>query len=111
MNWQVKSDVDLLEHLGKYIQQHRLQSNRTQKEVAEKAGISRSTLSLLEGGEPTSTNTLVRVMRVLDLLHLWDQLIIPDDIRPLDYAKSKKNVRKRARPGMSEGESDNDFTW
>lgn len=111
MDWRVKSDTDLLEQLGEYVQQQRLRKNRTQKEVAEKAGISRSTLSLLEGGEATSTNTLVRVLRVLDLLHIWNNFTLPKEIRPLDYAKSKKSERQRARPESSEQEFDNSGSW
>ena len=51
ISWKEMSDRSLLTVIGEFIRSNRLNQNRAQDEVAEAAGISRSTLSLLERGE------------------------------------------------------------
>ncbi len=68
--WTAMSDQALSKHIGNFIQHHRLEQNRTQVNVATAAGISRSTLSLLERGESVTVPKLIKVLRVLDLLHV-----------------------------------------
>lgn len=97
INWYAESDKALAESIGSYIQYHRLNQNRTQAEVSLSAGISRSTLSLLERGETVTLNSLLRVLRVLNLLTVMDTFRVEEEIGPLAYAKLKKKERKRAR--------------
>ncbi len=67
INWVSMSDKALNETIGAFVKYHRLNQNKTQDEVSEAAGISRSTLSLLERGEKVSLSTVIQVLRVLDL--------------------------------------------
>ena len=46
--WHAMSEPALLELLGKFIQQTRLQQNKTQQQVATAAGINRSTMVQIE---------------------------------------------------------------
>lgn len=91
------SDKALVETIGAFIKKHRLDQNRTQSEVAEQAGISRSTLSLLEKGETVTVPTLIQVLRVLELLHIMDSFQINEQISPLQLAKLEQEKRVRAR--------------
>ncbi len=91
------SDRALIETIGAFIKQHRIEQNRTQNEVAKQAGISRSTLSLLEKGETVTVPTLIQVLRVLELLHIMDSFQIHDQISPLQLAKLEQDKRVRAR--------------
>ena len=50
-NWRMMSDAALAEMIGVFVKHHRLSQNKSQKELAGDAGISRSTLALLEKGE------------------------------------------------------------
>ena len=102
MNWNAMSDKALCETIGTYIKQNRLNQNRTQDEVAEKAGLSRSTLSLLEKGKTVTINTLIQTLRVLDLLHVLDNFQIKSQISPLELAKLEQNKRRRARNKKSD---------
>lgn len=97
MDYTTMSDQALTETLGDFIKQNRLNQNRTQQEVAGKAGISRSTLSLLERGETVTLNTFIRVLRVLDLLHIMDTFEVKPQLSPLELAKMQRDQRKRAR--------------
>ncbi len=97
--WEAMSDKSLMETIGNFIQFHRLSKNKSQVQVAVAAGISRSTLSLLERGEKTRIDTLIQVLRVLDLLYIMDVFKVQHQISPVEYARLKKKQRKQASPG------------
>ncbi len=90
------SDKELAETIGKFIQHHRLKKNRSQSEVATDAGISRSTLSLLERGEKVTLSTLLQVLRTLELLHIMEAFEVKTEISPIEYANLKLKSRKKA---------------
>lgn len=96
-NWLSMSDKGLIKVIGEFIQHHRLNQNKTQSTVAEDAGISRSTLSLLERGEKISLCSLIQVLRVLDLLYIMDVFKLSDEISPIEYVKLQKNKKLRVR--------------
>jgi len=97
INWHSMSDEALLVQIGKYVKHHRLQKNRTQDHLSSEAGISRSTLSLLEKGQTVTLGTLVRVLRVLDLLYVMEAFRIEHVISPMLLAEAEMKYRKRAR--------------
>lgn len=95
-NWDSMSDKALAEHIGAFVKHHRMEQNKTQDILANAAGISRSTLSLLERGETVTLATLLQVLRVLDQLHVMEVFMVQQIISPLSLAKMEKNKRKRA---------------
>ncbi len=108
-NWVSMSDKALIKTIGAFIQHHRLSQNRSQSEVANAAGISRSTLSLLERGEKVSLSSLIQLLRVLDLLHIMDVFHVQDEISPIEYARLQKNKRRRAR--SKNNNTNEDLGW
>ncbi len=108
MEWFSMSDKALGETIGKFIQHHRLRQNMSQEDVSSAAGISRSTLSLLERGEKVTLSTLLQVLRVLELLHVMDVFAINDEISPIEYAKLKKKTRKKASPSKEPNKNESD---
>ena len=68
--WASMSDKALAEYIGAFVRHHRMEQNITQDELSAAAGISRSTLSLLERGETVTVTTLLQVLRVLDQLQV-----------------------------------------
>jgi len=105
------SDKSLMETIGNFIQSHRLNQNKSQAQVAVAAGISRSTLSLLERGEKVRIDSLIQVLRVLDLLYVMDVFEIQDQISPIEYAKLKKKQRKQASPSKDNNVDKEDIGW
>lgn len=95
-NWDSMSDNALAVHIGAFIKYQRMEQNKTQEVLANAAGISRSTLSLLERGETVTLATLIQVLRILDQLHVLDVFSIQHVISPLTLAKIEKNQRQRA---------------
>jgi transcriptional regulator with XRE-family HTH domain len=90
------SDKALVQQIGTFVKHHRMEQNKTQAILANAAGISRSTLSLLERGEAVTLATLIQVLRILDVLHILDAFVVHQTISPLALAKIEKEKRKRA---------------
>ena len=61
IDWYSMTDKALMETIGNFVKHHRLNQNKSQSDVAISAGISRSTLSLLERGEKVTLASLIQV--------------------------------------------------
>jgi len=103
------SDNALEEYIGTFIKHHRMEQNKTQDVLANAAGISRSTLSLLERGETVNLATLIQVLRVLNQLHIMEVFRIQQTISPMALAKMEHNKRKRASGKAEETTNDTDL--
>lgn len=112
INWPSMSDKALMAQIGAFIRHHRMGQNRTQEELASAAGISRSTLSLLERGETVTVMTLIQVLRVLDRLDVMDVFEFNETPSPLALARLQKEKRHRARKKPTkkrDGENETDW--
>jgi transcriptional regulator with XRE-family HTH domain len=107
--WDSMNDKTLANHIGAFVKHHRMEQNKTQGVLAKAAGISRSTLSLLERGETVTLATLLQVLRVLDKLYVMDVFSIQQDISPLLLAKMEKNKRIRASGKGKEIKTQNEW--
>lgn len=96
-DWTAMSDNAIIEAIGSFIKYQRLEQNKTQARVAKEAGINRWTLGQIENGESVTLTSLIRILRVLDMLHLLDIFTIEEIISPIEYAKLKEKKRQRAR--------------
>jgi transcriptional regulator with XRE-family HTH domain len=91
------SDGAVLDELGGRMARCRLDLQLTQAELAEQAGVSKRTVERIEAGATTQVSTLIRILRVLNLLDGLDQLVPEAGPRPMDILKLKKKAgRKRA---------------
>lgn len=112
INWYTNSDRALSQTIGLFVKHHRLKQQLTQQEVANRATISRSTLSLLERGETVTLTTLLQVLRVLNLLHIMDVFKVNKTLSPIALAKAEKSQRQRARSNRNtSSHSKNESTW
>jgi transcriptional regulator with XRE-family HTH domain len=96
-NWSSMTDKALAAHVGAFVKHRRLEQNKTQDLLAKEAGISRSTLSLLERGETVTLATLIQVLRVLDQLDVMNIFTIQKNVSPILLAKIEQKTRIRAR--------------
>ena len=96
-NWIAMSDKALVETIGVFIKHHRLVQNKTQQQLATAAGINRSTVTQIEKGEKITLQTLIQVLRELDLLYVMNVFAVEEQISPLLLAKQEQSKRKRAR--------------
>jgi len=103
------SDQALAGQIGAFVRHHRLEQNRTQDSLAHEAGISRSTLSLLERGQTVTLATLIQVLRVLDQLQVMDAFVVQQRVSPLVLARMQKEKRQRARG--KQGDETTEYDW
>jgi transcriptional regulator with XRE-family HTH domain len=108
-NWVSMSDKALEAQIGAFVKHHRLAQNKSQEVLATAAGISRSTLSLLERGESVTLSTLIQLLRILGQLQVMDVFVIPRSISPLMLAKEEHKKYRRARTKRTEPESLSDW--
>ena len=89
-----------------------MEQNKTQDELASAAGISRSTLSLLERGETVTVTTLIQVLRVLDQLNIMNVFEVRETLSPLVLARLQKEKRKRVGGrSVKQEESSGETDW
>lgn len=106
------SDKAILQQIGKYVKHQRIAQNLTQTELAEKAAISRSTLSLMERGENIVLLNLIKVLRILNALHVWEAFDTPTLISPILLAEAERKQRKRAsRSGKDQPPKNQNPPW
>ncbi len=107
-NWNAMSDHALAAFIGQFIRSKRVEQNMTQAQLAKDAGISRSTLVLLEKGETASLGTLLQVLRMLNQLHVLSVFEITPVVSPLLLVKEemKKRQRVRSKPSSQKPQTD-----
>jgi len=70
-NWLFSTEKEIIDQIGKRLKQIRLQHNLTQKQLSHDTGLSVSTISLIEQGNSTSLESLIRILvrlnRIKDL--------------------------------------------
>lgn len=96
-NWYTMSDNALLGLLGNFVKETRLKQNKTQQQVAEAAGIARSTLVKIENGGGGNLISFTQIMRTLEQLHFFRNFQVHNEISPLQLAKLEQSKRQRAR--------------
>jgi putative transcriptional regulator len=96
MNIAESSDKAAVALIGERTHRERLNQNLTQEALAERAGVGVRTVRHLEGGKPTTLETLIRVLRALGKLGTLDAFLPEPGISPLQLAKLKGRERQRA---------------
>ena len=104
--WYAMSDTALMELIGHFIKDSRLKQNKTQQQIAEAAGVNRSTLVLLEKGSGGNLSSIIQVLRALGQLHLFESFKIETKLSPLQLAKLEHSKRKRARNGNTSNQNE-----
>ncbi|MEZ4800955.1 MAG: helix-turn-helix domain-containing protein [Flavobacteriales bacterium] len=95
-NLHTMSDDAIIQAIGEFVRHHRLEQNMTQAQLAEKAGINRTTLSDLELGRRCQLLTLIQVLRMLDQLQILEVFSVQQQVSPLLLAEMEMKKRKRA---------------
>ncbi len=90
------SDKAILREIGQRLKKKRLRQNLTQKLLADRAGVNRTTISEMERGNPFEVLTLVQVLRALRSLESMDAFLPDPGISPLQLAKMRGRERQRA---------------
>jgi transcriptional regulator with XRE-family HTH domain len=87
----------LLADLGQQLEAYRISRNLKQAELAELAGVGRSTLVRMEAGKGGTIDSLARVMRALGLGERLLEIVPDAKLSPLDPRSETRKPRKRVR--------------
>ncbi len=90
-------DRAILMQLGGFIKATRLEQNKTQQQMADLAGVNRSTIVQIENGSGSTMLSFIQVLRALERLDLLGSFQIKQVISPLLLAKQAIGKRRRAR--------------
>lgn len=97
INWSELSDTAVLEQIGRFVQQSRLKQNKSQQQIADAAGVNRSTLSQIENGKGGTLISLIQILRVLGQMSFVKVFQVEDRPSPMYLATLEMKKRKRAR--------------
>ena len=103
-----ESNEQVLKELGQRLKDTRISMSYTQKEMAERAGISAKTMERIENGENVRIENLINLLRAMDLLQNMDILVPEQIVLPThlyDFGK------KRQRASSVKRTNDNKRTW
>ena len=109
--WISMTDAAIMQTIGRFVKQKRLQLNKSQSQLAVEAGLNPYTISQIENGGSVTLSTLIQLLRALDVLYVLDNFKIKDEISPIQYAKIQKNKRQRARSNNKPDTSKDDIGW
>lgn len=95
-----KTTAEVLATLGERFRDYRMRMKMTRKDVAEAAGVGLTTLFRFETGKMSdmSMDTMVRLLRALDMADNWDQLLpyLPES--PYLYNDKMKKIQRIRHP-------------
>ncbi len=106
------TDAAVLGEIGRRLALVRLEKNLSQVQLAEQAGVSKSTVQRLEsGGVSPRLDGFIRVCRVLDLMERFDLLVPEPMASPVEQLKREGQRRQRATKALVLRESAKKWQW
>jgi len=95
-NWAAMADPEIVREICRNIKKMRINKNISQQEVADIAGLDRTTISRMESGRAVTLLTLVQVLRALDKFDILDAFEVQSFLSPIKLLKEEEKKRKRA---------------
>ncbi len=98
-NWLFATEREILQEIGRRLKKIRVRQNLTQKALSEETGLSVSTISQIEQGNSTSTESLLRILTRLNRIQDLEAVFrVGEDLElKLKFQKAKmKTERQRA---------------
>ncbi len=105
------TDDAVLAEIGNRIARYRIDQQVTQADLAEQAGVSKRTVERVEAGASVQFSTVIRILRVLDLLPGLDPLISEPSPRPMDLLKQQGKQRQRASSSQRSDKIPKKWSW
>ena len=96
IDFSIASSELIISTLCKRLDEIRLSRNISQTDLAEDAGVSRSTMTRMADGKPISLDSFVRVMIALRLTDHLAALLPDPSIRPIERVQMDGTERQRA---------------
>lgn len=107
----ILADDAILAEIGERVARCRLDFQLTQANVAGQAGVAKRTVERIEAGASAQMSSIIRILRVLDLLPGLDRMIPEAGPRPMNLLKQKGKVRQRASKRRASDQSNKPWSW
>lgn len=102
----------ILQDLGSRLARTRLRADLTQEQLAERAGVSVSTVRRLEAGEGSQLTAFLAVLRALGLEQALDAALPQATPGPVEVLDHRGSARQRASGrGVDTPDAAEDFRW
>ena len=88
----------LLQYVGKQMRQMRINARLSQQQLAERAGVSRSTITQVENGKGMKMESVIAILRVLNKLEILNNFETQALVSPLLIAKQEGQNPKSNSP-------------
>lgn len=85
-----------LSEIGTRLKRRRLNMDRSQKEIADRAGIGINSVARLEDGKGATLANFIRVLNALEALDSLDAFLPAPVISPIQLAKLQGKLRQKA---------------
>ena len=105
IDFNIASSNQIEEALDERIHRLRLSRNWTREKLAQEAGVSIRTVANLEEGRGVTFNTIIRIMKALNLQGNLSALLPDPTIRPMELLETGGKERKRASTKRKESET------
>ena len=99
------------EKIGKFICELRKEKNLTQKELAERSGVSASTMERIEKGENVKIENILNVLRALSLLANFDVLVPEQEIVPTIVIERRVKRQRVRHKKANEDKIEIEWKW
>jgi transcriptional regulator with XRE-family HTH domain len=97
------TDVTVLEELGRRLARARIAASLTQADLADRASVGKRTVERIEAGGSVQLVSLIRVLRVLDLLGVFDAIAPDEGPGPMEMLERQGKVRRRVSSSRKAG--------
>ena len=108
IDFSLASSEAIIKALFERLEEIRLSHNISQADLAEEAGVSRSTITRLARGQAISVDSFVRVMQALGLADHLASLLPNPKVRPVERIRLEGSERRRA---SSRRKDSGTWTW
>jgi putative transcriptional regulator len=105
------SDDAVLKEVGARLSRTRLERNVSQAQLADEAGLSKTTIERLEAGRSVKLESFVRILRALDQLELLNQLLPEPLPSPIQRVRLQGKRRQRATGKRGRRRPEEQMPW
>ena len=105
------TDDAILSELGERITHRRITLQLTQADLAVQSGVAQRTVERIEAGASAQLSSLIRIFRMLELLHDLDRLLPAAQPGPMELLKYRGKPRQRASKPRKVDNSGKGWTW
>lgn len=105
------TDNAILTELGARLTHRRITLQLTQADLALQSGVAKRTVERIEAGASAQLSTLIRLLRVLELLNELERLIPAAQPGPMELLKYRGKPRQRASKTRKVEERGKRWTW